>query len=235
MILVWAFVCCYFQFAAQNFKEALIQEHRARCVLDIACICGTIDYLVDKNKDWNNRDYLSVLQNIVSTIDATGAVHESLRETESTLINAVSIIDATGGTHASLYDRELNLLSNRTPLFDGTLININDYPEVKEACNANLSGYMTINVFKTVKVPPHKMYLYWRWVPTDAKYTNKYLILIGVSQYSVNTQIAKWIKCGSTGVVIIATVYTVGALLAIFISYRKRRKTDLLEGAVRER
>jgi len=128
------------------------------------------------------------------------------------LSNVATQIDATGGTYCQLFDWSLMGLSDRTPLFDGAPFDPFEYPAIVQAVRENESGEASV-WFEGKGIVPHRMHLYYRWVPTDGTLQNRLLMIVGVSKFSVNTGISSGVTYGAAALIAVSAVFIVGSVV----------------------
>jgi hypothetical protein len=78
-----------------------------------------------------------------------------------------------------------------------------DYPEFVEAINNNASGNITIN-YAPEEQEYRDLHLYYRWMPLYSPPNERYLVITGVSKYSIVTKIPHWVSAGQW----VSTVFT---------------------------
>jgi hypothetical protein len=126
------------------------------------------------------------------------------------LSGVVSELDATTGVYAELFDADLNNISERSQTYGEALFEAAEYPELMQAMGGNEQGESTVR-FDKQGTPPHDIYIYFRWVPTDNTLHNRMLIVLGMSRYSVSNSISSWIVYGAAALIIIAAAFILAA------------------------
>jgi len=93
---------------------------------------------------------------------------------------------------------------------------VNDigYPEIVSAIMSRENGTYKL-WFDKEGATPHDLYIYYRWIPTDKSLDNRLLVMIGVSKYSVNTNIGAWITYGALALIIISAIFIIGAVILL--------------------
>ena len=106
---------------------------------------------------------------------------------EALLIHDVSTIDQAKGTYAELFDFRLNSLSPRSPSFVGNPFRIENHPGAVSQIMMQDRGDTIVPFAKDANSKPHDLHLYWRWIPSSDGLDRKYVIIIGVSEYSLES------------------------------------------------
>ena len=178
--------CLFFYFAITHGYEVLIREKFIDRQFEVDLIADKIDTMVDAKDDWDTYDYVELLTSIIERIDATG------------------------GTYAEIMDAGLNTVSARHPL-RGVLFRPLEHPAVVEAISNNERGELTVRFDGPGVRPlrPHDLNLYYRWIPTDASLNHRLLVIIGVSQYSIDTTFSVWITWGAAALLLITSFYMI--------------------------
>ena len=189
-ILILAAFCMYFYLSLNNMSDTLLQEKIISRRFDVDLVCDEIDKFVEIDNDWNTYDYETILSYVVTEIDGTV------------------------GTYAELFDGHLNSLSERSPLFKGAPFDPREYPELIDFVKLNESGDMTV-WFDKEGITPHDLYIYFRWVPTDKNLSNRLLVMIGVSKFSVDSNISVWVTYGAASLIVVSFVFIVTTVLTI--------------------
>ena len=101
---------------------------------------------------------------------------------------------------------------------------LQDRPEIVDMVRSADSGEY-FGSFDPQVVPAHTWYLRWQWIPTDNEYDNRLLLLIGCSEYSVNTKINDSMVYSSAALLIVSSVCVVGSIMALTVR-KPRRRTD---------
>jgi hypothetical protein len=197
-ILILVAFCVYFNYAFRSHENTLVREMAHEKQQDVGLIGGIIDKLV----------YLE---------DKTGIG----RDFESVLIFAVEYIEANyHSTFAQVFDEQLNPLIPLHPgVGGGRKHNPLDYPEFIRAVNNNEYGDLVYH-YETEEAGGRDVYMTFRWVPTDANHTPRYLVAVGISKYTINEQIDTRVIYGAIALIIISAVFIIGgAVLIIKLGY----------------
>jgi len=185
-LLVLVLFCVYFAYA---LSTAMVQEKFTDRKLEADLICDEIDDFLILDNDWGSYDYQSVLSKMVSQIDATVT------------------------SYAELFDEGLASVSVRTPLFNERPFDPKDYPGFLEAIGHNERGDIAISVGGGGGAPAYTQYMYFRWVPTDKTLSNRMLVVVGVSKYSLNNGIPPLIEYGAVALIIVSSIFIIGATI----------------------
>jgi len=190
-IILIAF-CGYFYYALAHINGTLLHEKilDRRFTVDLAC--DEVDRLVAFRGDWDTFVYTEILSEVAARIDATG------------------------GTYCQLFDGNLMSLSDRTPLFDGAPFDPWEFPAFLQAVSENERGEATV-WFEKEGAVPHRLHLYFRWIPTDETLQNRLLMIVGVSKFSVNTGISSGVTYGAAALIAVSAVFIVGSV--VLLSY----------------
>jgi hypothetical protein len=107
---------------------------------------------------------------------------------------SIEYIDRIYQFYGAAYKYFDGRLTRFTPSVDETSpINIMDYPEFVEAINTQESGDVVIG-YTPVDQGYRDLNLYFRWMPLYAPPEQRFLTVIGVSEYSVSAEIPFWVS-----------------------------------------
>ena len=187
--LILIMFCGYFYFAFKQMDKAILKEKISDKQFYIDLICDSIDAVVEKEGNWDNYDYDSILH------------------------RAVLKIDSAKGIYAGLFDSNLNSLTEEYRTFEEVPFDPKDYPGVIEDIKNNIRGEAVVFFNKEGVSNPYDMHLYYRWVPTDKKYNNKLLIIVGVSKYSIDASIEDWVTYGAGVLIIVSLIFVAWAIV----------------------
>ena len=198
-IAVLIVFCAYFHCAISRFEETLLQERLSGYQSEVDCICNTIDYLVDLDKNWDTHNY------------------------QKTLSYMVSNIRATGDTYAELFDDQLNRLPVGTPLLAGLSFPLEEYPEIVDSVKSADNGKTRAQCVGPAE-REYDLSFYWRWVPTDRECKNRLLVVIGVSKCSVNASMRDPVTYGTAALIVVTSIFIVGSLMIVTVRKSHKRK-----------
>ena len=200
-LLIMIGFCAFFYDAFQQWEESLIQENFAgrRTLVDM--MADNLDERVRRGMVWE----------------------------EDILVHAVSLIDEAKGTYAELFDSRLNSLSPRSPSFHGNPFQIKNHPGVVSQIMMQDRGDAIVPFAKDTASKPHALHLYWRWVPSDKTLENRYVVLLGVSKYSLDAEISNRLIYGTVILLVVTMLNNLGnallmKLLGHFWLSRKKDK-----------
>ena len=203
--------------ASLYFQTSMIKQllHTRKYELDN--FVYIIDKLIERDDDWETYDYLPMLNDFTTSLDELGSTHATFYSSNN-FINDDVVIP----------------LNKRTSLHDGTLVNLNDYPDVinqirelydKNVCEVTDKNFAEIMV-KGVKVPDHKMYLYFRWIPTS-KQDEMFVIVLGVSEHSIDNSAVDRFNLVSIGWTLFSLI--VVSIAMILLTNRVRTLTECMK------
>lgn len=196
--------CGYFYYAFGHVNNVLLNEKIIDRRFDIDIICDEIDRIIEQNKDWDTYNYKSILSSLVTKIDATV------------------------GTYSELFDEQMKSLSVRRPLFGKAPFAPFNYPQLMDAIQNNEYGDMKI-MFNEIGAIPHIIHVYFRWTPTDKSLKNRMLVLVGVSRFSIDSNIGNEIIYGAVALIIVASLFILVCVILLcqlgFI-YKSRQGDD---------
>ena len=115
---------------------------------------------------------------------------------EHNLRESVEYLDNVYQVYAAAYKQvngKLYLFTKRN--FATSILDPMSYPGFVEAIRSRNSGYYVIG-YTPDNQTYRDMHLYFRWMPLYADADKRYLVVSGVSRYSVVTQIPIWVSIG---------------------------------------
>ena len=184
----------YFHAAKEHVFRSLLKEKVVAISNDVNYVCSMVDYLVEQDGDWDVVKYQDSLAFLTEQIDSTPNVY------------------------AELFNSELETISNRViPEGDSWWFEPRVFPELMILFESENTGYhfvtcpdqMCPNTNK-----PMEVHLHWQWIPTDSEqYENRVLLVVGVTQHSVDTAIDSWLIYGIVALFFTSTVIIVVSLI----------------------
>jgi hypothetical protein len=144
---------------------------------------------------------------------------------ERNIIDSVEYVDRLEQVYAGAYklsDGELVLLTER--FYETTPIVPTDYQEFLEAIYAYEYGGLVVG-FAPEDQPYLEVHLYFRWAPLYSSVGERYLIVTGITEYSIVTKIPLWVSAGqwaSTAVTFVLNVWLVVLLTRLGYIYEQR-------------
>ena len=187
--LILCFLYLIIAFVVINeHNNDMLTEKRHSVQNRINDVCEIIEHEVSMNDDWETNDYAQTLGQIVSDIDA-----EYMK-------------------YASLYDSNFNRLSVSSPSYKDRPFNPFEYDEFRYAIQGESSGTVKLWFEDREKgVKGRTMYVYFRWTPDVP---DPYLVIVGISKYSLVTKTSPLMLVGLFGMVLLAGIS--GILTVIF-------------------
>ena len=186
-ILVLAGFCFYFNYIFRENENALVREMAWEKQQDVNLLCGIVDKLVEMDERTGNRyGYDKVLKFAVQYIETNFR-----------------------STYAQVFDEKLNPLMPLNPgVGGGKKHNPLDYPEFVEAVQNNESGNL-IYRYETAEAGKRDIYMTFRWIPTDVGHSQRYLVAVGISKYTITEQIDRKAVYGAVALIIVAAAYII--------------------------
>ena len=151
-----------------NINNGLLHEKFTEKVQQVDMLASYIDEMVVVDKDWGIYDYVR------------------------TLHGAIDYLDEQHMTFAAQYvylGEKLTEASSRTPSYTDSPFDPTVYPEFTTAVSSQDSGQMVLP-FTPKGEPERDMYTYFRWIPTEDTLTGRILVVVAISQYTVQTNAA---------------------------------------------
>jgi len=190
-LLIMVLAIMYFSGLTTEINHTLLEEKKTEKHLTLDLIDEQIDLFIAKDADWNMYDYESILAGSIASLDAQPFVF------------------------AALYDENLQNVSARTPSYNSSFEPLENTAFHEEVLN-NETGHAIINYTPTDSVP-RDMHVYYRWVPTDASLSARYLTIVAVSEFSITNHTANWVGWGATALIVVVTILNI-AMVAL-LSY----------------
>jgi len=192
-LLIMVGFCFYFNYAFRAHEDTLLREKTHAKQQDVALLAGIIDKLVEID-------------------DRTGHYHEY----SEMVLFAVRFIELNyHSTFAQAYDAELNPLTPLHPgVGGGQKHNPLNYPEFVDAVKSSESGSLTY-MYATPEAGSREVRMTFQWVPADPGHSERYLIAIGISKYTISESIDKPAIYGAAALIIVAALFIVGGAVLI--------------------
>lgn len=141
-----------------RLKEEFNQQFSEKQA-QVELLAHEIDSFVERDNDWGTYDY------------------------ETDLRISVEFIDSQHMTFAAGYDENLNNIATRHKS-EATEFNPLNYSEFIESVTSNESGVMNL-WWEEDNVQGRDMRLYFRWIPTDANLSGRFLVAVAISKLSI--------------------------------------------------
>jgi hypothetical protein len=147
-----------------------------------------------------------------------------------TLIDTVGIVDKQVMTFAAVYDDELVNLSARTLSYERSAVDPTVYLLFRDAVASHDTGELELwYADEPNGVEGRSMLLYYRWVPVLDGISERYLVCVAVSEYSVSTQTADWVAWAVIAIVLISTLISLACIAYMrHIAFQKQALEMLL-------
>jgi len=151
----------------------------------------------------------------ITTIEAVDMLSAAIETTEQTckesIINAVEYLDGLYQVYAAAYDGKLVLITSRH--FETSVFEPTDYPEFMEQIKVQKRGNIVIG-YTPEDQEYRYLHLYYRWI-------REYLVIAGVSKYSIVTGIPLLISIGAWANTLITFLLNLGLIL-IFLRFKNQ-------------
>ncbi|MCL2350991.1 MAG: hypothetical protein FWC55_00515 [Firmicutes bacterium] len=151
----------FFKYANDEMMNVIMSEKFIELRAAVNMISTMVDRLVERDNDWETYDYS---QDVVPLVEAA---------------------DDRYATFAVLYNDQYQPVSQRQ-----TAVLLDDpfaYPNFVSSVKANNNGEVDLQVTDADKnVNNFKMY--FQWLPTDAKYQHRYLVVAGLCEQSITVK-----------------------------------------------
>ena len=196
-IVILLFALAY-QDLRQETEAAILHEKFVEKQQSIDLIASQIDAYIEADDDWGIYNYELIL--------STGMAQ----------------VDAQAFTYAALYDEHFANISARTPSYASAFEPLEE-PHFEAIVRTHDSGTY-IMPYSPEGEDTRDMHIYYRWIPTDNKLTGRYLAMVAVSRYSVESilPMGVWILpvalCAITTAFITAAVWLLRYLGVIYVS-----------------
>jgi len=177
----------YYQYAVRRIQDTMLQEKNVE-------ICDTIDMLS-------------------AAVDATP--ERKWYDHEENIIGAMEDIDRLYQVYGAAYktvDGELVLITDR--VYETTIFDPLDYPEFVNAIKTQDSGDLIIG-YTPENQTYRELHLHFQWMPLYSGPDERYLVVGGVSKYSIITKIPVMVSVGQW--VSMAITFIINAWLIILI------------------
>ena len=137
------------------------------------------------------------------------------------LIESISKIDAVGGkgTYCEIFNSNLKGLSDRSPYWEEVLFNPLKYEDFRDAVQFSSRGKFDLWYDAKEGGESHILHIYFRWIFQDTK--EPLLVIVGVSKYSVETDIDSGLDVGMW---LIVSSVAISIVLFGISTFRKVRK-----------
>ena len=190
-IFILAVFTLYFQEVSVQSKRDLLAAKMQSLEYDVEHVCNLVDHLIEQDGDWEADKH------------------------RGTFIVLTESIDSMPEIYAELMDSQFNTISQRIiPETDNWWFEPRDHSDLMCQLRSENEGYYTV-VHKTPGHRSIEVVLRWRWIPTDDRYDNRILLLVGVSMYSVNTDAMRLMVFGIVLLIVISAAFAVIHLMLL--------------------
>ena len=197
-----------FHIASTGIDRMLLTEKLIEKQLELDLIAEQINLSIKKNNDWESA-------------------HEYY---EKSIVSSVELLDRVKMTYAAVFDRSLHNLSARSPSYEGSPFEPNVFPAFINAVKTSESGNLVLP-FSPPGSNERAMHLRFQWLPSDPAASDRFLAVVAISKYTVNTKLSAWVQ--ATAVLLVIAAFIIG-----IVAWRKRTAESLnrtLEETVRLR
>ena len=125
---------------------------------------------------------------MAAQIDAytqTPAFQNGYGRFELILSAGLALVDAQPYTYAALYDEQLDNVSARTPSYSSGYEPLEDTAFKDTVTHSEDGTY--VMPYTPEGGETRDMHIYYRWIPTDTTFTGRYLAIVAVSRYSIES------------------------------------------------
>ena len=134
------------------------------------------------------------------------------------LIFNTELLNTAYKTYAEVFSQDLQPLSKNDNLFNPTI-----YPTFLLAVHNNDSGDLILS-YKTDGAPAMDMHVYFRWIPTDKQYNNRFLVVVAISRDTVITQNEASYELWAGVLILMTTALNVAMIMLMLRQAKKNTK-----------
>ena len=203
-MLLAGLLALFFRFTIAEYNDALMRQKFLEKKLDVDLACNMVEQFIEADTVWNTRLYF-----------------ESIKA-------HVEFLDDLDYVFCGAFNDQLELQTDRVVSVQGEAFDPLIYPEVYENIYAQETGEAVVS-YDPKDDPIRDMYIYWRWVPTSKDRTERHLIIIAASSYSILVKVEQRIIWGVVATIFLVAVFsTLNCLLTVQLGYvAKQRKGSL--------
>ena len=169
----------------QEIDRMLLTEKLIEKRFEIALIAEQIDSRIEEADDWAS-DYDRYL---------------------NTILISIELLDKVDMTYAAVFDEALQNVSARSPSYEGSPFEPAEFEEFVTAVRANEGGDLILP-FTPPGAQSRPMFLHFRWVPSNADMSNRLLLVVAISKFSINARISTWVQVATILLVVLAFLMT---------------------------
>ena len=207
-IIAAAAILSLFGVLKEEIERMLLAEKLIEKQFEIELIAEQTDRFIAKDDDWIGE----------------------YEHYANTIMISMEMLDEVEMTYAAVFDEELQNMSARSPSYEGSPFEPTTYATFVEAVTATESGDLVLP-FSPPGSEERDMYVHYKWLPSDTALQNRFLAVVAISKYSVNTRISTWVQ--ATAIVLVVAAFAI----AVFV-WRKQMAESLnkrLEETVQQR
>jgi len=162
---------------------------------------------------------------VTNIIDLIGSCLEAdpsryWQEHEQNVIHSIEFIHELTGVYGVAYAYNEGVLTPLTTAFEVSVFDLMDYEELVDIMSAQETGSFKIeNVFDGES--KRDIYFYFRWTPIYSPVWERYLLVAGVSRYSISEYVINWMLYSVWGFVALTFVVNV-ASVAMYIKDKRK-------------
>jgi hypothetical protein len=167
----------------EGLDGAILKEKVIEKQVDVDLIAYQIDQMMERGHHW-------------------GLYYQFY---EDCIISGIETVDSLHETYAAVFNEDLAELSARQTEYGDDPFNPVTYPDFVEAVQSNESGEFSI-VYQPVGYTSRVMHMYYRWLPSNPDIKERFLLVSGVSNMSVQTNESMQLVLGIAALIIVTTV-----------------------------
>jgi len=169
-ILIATLAIMHFASLTAEINTTLLEEKFLEKQLDLDLVDNLVDQLIVRDNDWETYDYQSLLG------------------------DSIEFLDKQPFTFSALYTEDLQYVSYRTPSYEELFDPFID-TGFKQAVLTHAQGSYIVKYTPTDQ-PERDMHIYYRWVPTDDSFDQRFLSVVAISEFSISSHTADWVGWG---------------------------------------
>lgn len=181
----------YFDYIQSEINRRLLDEKCIELSAAVDLVAYSVDKFVELDEDWNPDRYIPVISHQIEELD-------NFRE-----------------VFAAAYDDQLNLVTERFIPSEVISFDPLTYPEFLDEIRQNQSGEIEL-IYKRKSLVEYTINVYYRWIPENSAYTDRYLIAIGITEESIITQMDYWLTMGM--ILLILITFLINTVFVLLLS-----------------
>ena len=207
ILLMIAFIAFFIYIGNENQKNLLSEKFEEK-KQEVAMMAYQMDNILKMENDWQSR-------------------HSYY---QTTLIYNMELLNRSNWTYAAVFDSKLNQLSRQVN-YDGGFDPLS-YPDFKTSIQTSEIGDKLYHFDPTVG-PARDVYLHYRWIPTGGEYSDRFLVVVAISKYSIVTQTSTWYQLGAIALTVTTTILNLIIIVALTRLADERKKYQMNEREVK--